>query len=153
MQNSYGIKLADGRVQIIDLAQKEYIKNNGEQTWDYDEDKFWSFFCKKIGYDGEALSFVILTDQSDLPISSLIHLNHESSITQEAYNHFVVNQSNINVLTKPPISFQPKPQKKLKKKDHGTFFKPSEDNVNAAAKYYRKKTAEYESSQGIKEGK
>jgi len=142
MQNSYGIKLADGMVQIIDLVQKEYLKNNGEQTWDYHEDEFWQFFCKKIDYDGEALSFIILTDQSDLPVSSSIHLNHENSITQEAYDHFVVHQSNINILTKPPISFRRNPQKKVNKKQQENFFKPSKDN--AAVKYYTKKTAEYE---------
>ncbi len=142
MQHCYGIKLANGRVQIFDFTQQECIKNNGEQTWDYDEQKFWQFFCKKIGYDGEALSFIILTDQTDFLVASCIDLNHENSITQEAYDHFVVNQPNINILTKPPISFQQKPQKIVAKKQQENFFKPSKDN--AAVKYYTKKTAEYE---------
>jgi len=144
MNNSYGIKVFDGMVQVFDLAQREHIKNNGEQVWLYEKDGFWDFFRKKIAYDGESLSFLILTDQQDLPIPTSILLSQKNAITRSAYDAFVGNAYEINIITKPHVSFQSKPVRKMtktaktKKVD---FFTSTE---NAAAAYYREKTEEYE---------
>jgi len=148
MKNCYGVKLVDGRVKIFDLAQKEYLKNNGEHIWDYDEGEFWNFFCKKIAYDGEKLSLLILTDQSDFHIPSSIQLHQENKITQEDYRNFIVNIEGIHIITMPHIAFSTKPFNKKRKACKETkedILKISSHNI--AVTYYQEKTTKYERDQ------
>ncbi|MDQ7005563.1 MAG: hypothetical protein Q9N67_11860 [Ghiorsea sp.] len=143
MKNCYGIKLAHGQVQCCDLARNEYIKNNGERKWHYDDTEFWSFFLKKINYDEETLSFLILSDQNDFPIPSHIRLHHQNSITQKAYNHFLMDVVHINIITKPQASFQTRPAtRKSRTAQQEDVFKASPSHIAVA--YYQDKTAEYE---------
>ncbi|MDQ6994810.1 MAG: hypothetical protein Q9M18_04360 [Mariprofundaceae bacterium] len=125
------------------MAQNEAIKNNGERDWHYDENEFWDFFCKKINYEGEHLSFLILTDQNDVSIPLNIQLDEKNGISQAAYHRFLINLKNINVISKPQISFETKSiTRKSRNVTKEDMFKTSPKNIAVA--YYQEKTAEYE---------
>ncbi len=86
--NSYFIRYIKNRIEV-----SKYINNNletlkylGETEQEYNKTKFWIWFKKKIEYEDEELSFVVVTDNKEFNIPQ------DSGITISAINKISQNQ-------------------------------------------------------------
>ncbi len=74
----YLVKFVDGYISTFEYEDDKFVPltNKGERSWSYDP-SFWSWFKKKIEYDGEELSFIAISDQEDfcIPLSCEISLS------------------------------------------------------------------------------
>jgi len=60
----------------------QVLMNNGEESWAYDPD-FWQWLAHKIEYDGEPISFVVLSDGDDIaPPDDMFNLASQNACYQ-----------------------------------------------------------------------
>ncbi len=144
MKNCYGIKLIDDRIQVFDFATAEYLKNNGEKVWLFNEPDFWPWLERKIGYQGELLSFLVITERDTFDIPESFHLETNNGITEEAYNEFTPDDQLITILSYPAIGFTKKvlPKKNTVLNEVADIL--CEDNKNQLVEHYKNKTKEYD---------
>jgi len=86
MITNYLIHLVKNQISVseYDNGILSTLKNKGEIKSDYNETKFWIWFKKKIEYDNEALSFVVITDDKEfnIPQDSEITISEVNKISQ-----------------------------------------------------------------------
>ena len=79
----YLLKYVNTHISIAEYEDEDDkfipLSKKGEESWHYDS-SFWEWFKKKIEYDDEELSFIIVTDKQDfsIPASSQITLSQTS---------------------------------------------------------------------------
>jgi len=85
--NSYLIIYIKNKIEVseyIDNKRLEKLRYRAEIKQNYDETEFWKWFKKKIDYDNEELSFIVITDEKDfnIPQNSKITISEVNKISQ-----------------------------------------------------------------------
>lgn len=77
----FEITYRDGLVSVLEYQDNKILtlKNNGEESWDFSPN-FWQWLKEKISYNGEPISFVIISDEGlfDHPPSSFKLADHNT---------------------------------------------------------------------------
>jgi hypothetical protein len=104
----YLVKFIDEDISISEYQNQKFIplKNKGEESWRYDP-SFWEWFKSKIEYNGENLSFIVLSD-SDFEVASSINIssNHHlgsKDIMRLSQEH---KQEGLELLTFPKVEIE-----------------------------------------------
>ena len=97
----YLIKLLNQKISLseYDSDTKSFLKitKNGEVWQEFNESSFWKWFKKKLDYENEKLSFVIISDIKNFTIDSTIELaktnfiKNKQIISQLLTNEIVAN--------------------------------------------------------------
>jgi len=76
------LKYVDEKIALMEFENNQfnYIKKNGEEWQPFDKEQFWQWFKKKISYNDEKLSFIIISDTDTFTIDSTIQLSTTNSI-------------------------------------------------------------------------
>ena len=73
----YLIKLKEHKVSLLEYDNEtnsfKVLKKNGEEWQEFKKESFWQWFKKKISYDNETVSFVVISDE-ELEIDSSINI-------------------------------------------------------------------------------
>jgi hypothetical protein len=82
----------------------EPLKNKGEIEQTYNADLFWAWWKKKVAYQDEALSFIVVTDNKEFSLPADICIADKSSLSQNIINDLLLRLPvNSEVLTFPKI--------------------------------------------------
>ncbi len=82
----------------------EALKNKGELEQHYDANLFWNWWKKKVGYQDEEISFLVITDNKEFSISDDIFIAHKNSLSQNIINDVLLRVPiNSEVITFPKI--------------------------------------------------
>jgi len=75
--NKFLIILAENQISVSECSDGEYtpLKLEGEEKQAYDKVSFWQWFKKKRDYSGEALSFLVISDDDNFAIPDEIKLS------------------------------------------------------------------------------
>jgi hypothetical protein len=139
----YLIKYVKNKIALLeyesDMKSFMPMKKNGEVWQEYEEEAFWQWFKKKIEYEGEALSFVIMSESEHFSISQTIQLSKRNFIQNRTdIYQLVLNEiaSRTQLSFFPPIKQTMAKQRKSKKK--------SPPKKESLSEYYAQKTKRYQ---------
>jgi len=121
----------------------EPLKNRGEREQTYNPDLFWSWWKKKIGYEDEALSFLVVTDNKEFRIPNDISIAETNSLSQNIINDLLLTLPvNSEVLTFPKIEELKINYTKVEESKEEEVIVPSNIANPSLATFFRKKTNE-----------
>ena len=82
----------------------EPLKNKGEIEQNYNTDLFWSWWKKKVEYQDEELSFIVITDNKEFSIPNDICIADRNHLSLNIMNDLLLTlPKNSEVLTFPKI--------------------------------------------------
>jgi len=144
------IEYINDNIRVAEFIDNQFdiLKNMGEESVLYDYDTFWSWWRKKIEYDNQEVSFIIITDKKEFIIPNDIVISKENSFRKQEINKLSLNRldSNLKIISIPQkeidIEFKKDTTKKEIKKD-----KPIILDTKNLSQYFRKKTREYKNEQ------
>ncbi len=120
----------------------EPLKNKGEIEQTYNADLFWSWWKKKVEYQYEALSFLVVTDNKEFRIPDDIYIADKNSLSQNIINDLLLTlPTNSEVLTFPKIENLEIIDMKVEETKEEEVVMPNIANPSLAT-FFRKKTNE-----------
>ena len=147
--NKFLIIVAENKISVSECSGGEYtpLKREGEEKQPYDKVTFWQWFQKKLDYGGEALSFVVISDEEDFSIADdiiLSEVNHfqtdtlcRKKLQQHTKKHKILSFPLIESLSQPLPSQEEEPTK-IDTNLNENFTKPN------IADIFKKQTREYQ---------
>ena len=106
MMNSFVIYSFKENISVYEQISEtlEPLKNKGEIEQKYNADLFWSWWKKKVEYQDEELSFIVITDNKEFSIPDDICIADKNSLSQNIINDLLVKlPTNSKVLSFPKI--------------------------------------------------
>jgi hypothetical protein len=120
----------------------EPLKNKGEIEQNYNSDLFWTWWKKKVEYQDEALSFLVVTDNKEFRIPDDIYIADKNSLSQNIINDLLLTlPTNSEVLTFPKIENLEIIDMKVEETKEEEVVMPNIANPSLAT-FFRKKTNE-----------
>lgn len=100
--NSYFIKLYNSTIFTCEMTSNELyiLTRNAEDEQPYQKDDFWEWFKQKIEYDGEALCFIIATDEDTFEVCSTLQIAQKQILSKLDLENILVGQIDENSNTK-----------------------------------------------------
>jgi len=106
MMNSFVIYSFKENISVYEQISEtlEPLKNKGEIEQKYNADLFWSWWKKKVEYQDEELSFIVITDNKEFSIPDDICIADKNSLSQNIINDLLLKlPTNSKVLSFPKI--------------------------------------------------
>jgi len=145
MINSFIIYIFKDKISIYQQIDKtlEPLKNKGEIEQNYNADLFWSWWKKKVEYQDEASSFLVVTDNKEFRIPDDICIADKNSLSQNIINDLLLKLPNKSeVLTFPKIENLEINYIKVEEFKEEEVVIPHNISNPSLATFFRKKTNE-----------
>ena len=121
----------------------EPLKNKGEIEQNYNSDLFWTWWKKKVEYQDEALSFIVVTDNKEFSLPADICIADKSSLSQNIINDLLLRLPvNSEVLTFPKIEDLEIDYVVVEESKEEEIVVPMDITNPSLATFFRKKTNE-----------
>jgi len=121
----------------------EPLKNKGEIEQNYNADLFWDWWKKKVEYQDEASSFLIVTDNKEFRIPDDICIADKNSLSQNLINDLLLTlPNNSEVFTFPKIENLKINYIKVEEFKEEEVVVPHNISNPSLATFFRKKTNE-----------
>ena len=146
--NSYFILFLDEQISLYNCLNEDLMlrRVEGEKSQKYHPKKFWKWFKEKEEYEGEPLSFVIISDKKEftIPDDIIIADKNSFSSTPSCLAKIQRLKNDYNIISIPKINNLDKVviPKKVKKSEP---IKPKIENITkpTIADFYKKETQRY----------
>jgi len=121
----------------------EPLKNKGEIEQHYNADLFWSWWKRKVEYQDEASSFLVITDNKEFRIPDDICIADKNSLSQNIINDLLLTLPNDSeVLTFPKIENLEINYMQVEEFKEEEVVVPHNISNPSLATFFRKKTNE-----------
>jgi len=121
----------------------EPLKNRGEIEQNYNADLFWAWWKKKIGYEDEKLSFLVVTDNKAFKIPNDISIADTNGLSQNIINDLLEKlPTNSEVITFPKIEELEIDYREVEESKEEEMVLPINTTNPSLATFFRKKTNE-----------
>ena len=121
----------------------EPLKNRGEIEQNYNADLFWAWWKKKVGYEDEELSFLVVTDNKEFKIPDDICIANKNGLSQNIINDLLLRlPTNSEVLTFPKIENLEIDYREVEESKEEEIVIPINTANPSLATFFRKKTNE-----------
>ena len=121
----------------------EPLKNRGEIEQNYNPDLFWDWWKKKVDYEDEALSFLVVTDNKEFTLPNDICIAETNSLSQNIINDLLLRlPANSEVLTFPKIEELEIDYREVEESKEEEMVVPINTANPSLASFFRKKTNE-----------
>ncbi len=121
----------------------EPLKNRGEIEQNYNPDLFWDWWKKKVDYEDEALSFLVVTDNKEFTLPNDICIAETNSLSQNIINDLLLRlPANSEVLTFPKIEELEIDYREVEASKEEEMVVPINTANPSLASFFRKKTNE-----------
>jgi hypothetical protein len=145
MINSFVIYSFKENISIYQQIDEtlEPLKNKGEIEQNYNPHLFWSWWKKKVEYQDEELSFLVVTDNKEFRLPDDIGIADKNSLSQNIINDLLLKlPSNSEVLTFPKIEDLEVDYTKVEESKDEELEIPMNMANPSLATFFRKKTNE-----------